>query len=123
MFPDEVPFLLLIAVPYLFGRTYFSGRICFGVIICQRLLTAFFFRTFGIYAMMGLSAERHSKAYNSFMKTALFDLEDLHVNTQLGIHAAAVGGKWQTMSYGFEPVAPEKMGKSQLLCVLEIKGR
>jgi kojibiose phosphorylase len=51
--------------------------------------------------MMGLSAGRRTRAYNYFMKTALFDLENLHENTELGIHAAATGGTWQTVVYGF----------------------
>jgi kojibiose phosphorylase len=54
-----------------------------------------------IHAMMGLSTGRRSRAYNYFMKTALFDLENLHKNSALGIHAAAVGGTWQTVIYGF----------------------
>ncbi|MEI8185398.1 MAG: glycosyl hydrolase family 65 protein [Chlorobiaceae bacterium] len=54
-----------------------------------------------IHAMMGLSAGRRSRAYSYFMKTALFDLENLHGNTALGIHAAATGGTWQTVVYGF----------------------
>ncbi|NTV17170.1 MAG: glycoside hydrolase family 65 protein [Chlorobiaceae bacterium] len=54
-----------------------------------------------IHAMMGLASGRRSRAYNYFMKTALFDLENLHGNSALGIHAAAVGGAWQTVIYGF----------------------
>jgi kojibiose phosphorylase len=54
-----------------------------------------------IHAMMGLATGRRARAYNYFMKTALFDLENLHENTALGIHAAAVGGTWQTVIYGF----------------------
>ena len=54
-----------------------------------------------MYAMTGLAAGRRSNAYRYFMKTALFDLENIHENTALGIHAAAVGGTWQTVVYGF----------------------
>ena len=54
-----------------------------------------------IHAIMGLSAGRRTRAYNYFMKTALFDLQNLHGNTDLGIHAAATGGTWQTVVYGF----------------------
>lgn len=54
-----------------------------------------------IHAMTGLRAGKRSHAYHYFMKTALFDLENLHKNTDLGIHAAAVGGTWQTVIYGF----------------------
>jgi len=54
-----------------------------------------------MHAMTGLAAGRRSNAYRYFMKTALFDLENMHENTALGIHAAAVGGTWQTVVYGF----------------------
>jgi kojibiose phosphorylase len=54
-----------------------------------------------VHAMMGLASGRRSRVYNYFMKTALFDLENLHKNSALGIHAAAVGGTWQTVIYGF----------------------
>ncbi|TCD48455.1 glycosyl hydrolase family 65 protein [Chlorobium sp. N1] len=54
-----------------------------------------------IHAMIGIAAGRRQRAYSYFMKTALFDLENLHRNTDLGIHAAAVGGAWQTAVYGF----------------------
>lgn len=53
------------------------------------------------YAMMGLAVSERNNAYRYFMKTALFDLENLHNNTELGIHAASVGGSWQTVIHGF----------------------
>ena len=54
-----------------------------------------------IHAMMGLSVGRRARAYHYFMKTAQFDLKNLHENSALGIHAAAVGGTWQTVVSGF----------------------
>lgn len=53
------------------------------------------------HAMMGLAVSERVNAYRYFMKTALFDLKNLHKNTDLGIHAAAVGGTWQTVIHGF----------------------
>ena len=53
------------------------------------------------HAMMGLAVGERVNAYRYFMKTALFDLKNLHRNTDLGIHAAAVGGSWQTVVHGF----------------------
>ena len=53
------------------------------------------------YAMMGLAVSERANAYRYFMKTAQFDLENLHNNTDLGIHAASVGGSWQTVIHGF----------------------
>lgn len=53
------------------------------------------------HAMMGLASGKRAKAYHYFMKSALFDLENLHGNTAMGIHAAAIGGTWQTVVNGF----------------------
>lgn len=53
------------------------------------------------HAMMGLAVGNRVRAYHYFMKTALFDLDNLHGNTAMGIHAAAVGGTWQTVVSGF----------------------
>lgn len=57
------------------------------------------------HAMMGLAVAERANAYRYFMKTALFDLKNLHENTALGIHAAAVGGTWQTVVHGFAGLA------------------
>jgi len=53
------------------------------------------------HAMVGLAVGKHRRAYRYFMRTVLMDLENLHGNTDLGIHAAAVGGAWQTVVMGF----------------------
>ena len=53
------------------------------------------------YAMMGLEVGDRKKAYNYFMKTALIDLRNFAKNTHEGIHAAAMGGAWQTVVHGF----------------------
>ncbi|RDD30522.1 kojibiose phosphorylase [Prosthecochloris sp. ZM] len=53
------------------------------------------------HAMVGLDIGDHQHAYRYFMKTVRVDLDNLHGNTDLGIHAAAVGGAWQTVVMGF----------------------
>ena len=53
------------------------------------------------HAMVGLAVGNRQHAYRYFMKTAQVDLENLHGNTELGIHGAAVGGTWQTAVRGF----------------------
>jgi len=53
------------------------------------------------HAMVGLAVGNRQHAYHYFMKTLQMDLENLHGNTELGIHAAAVGGSWQTVVMGF----------------------
>ncbi len=53
------------------------------------------------HAMVGLDVGNHQHAYHYFMKTARVDLDNLHGNTDLGIHAAAAGGAWQTVVKGF----------------------
>ncbi len=53
------------------------------------------------HAMVGLSVGNRQHAYRYFMKTAQVDLKNIHSNTDLGIHAAAAGGAWQTVVKGF----------------------
>jgi alpha,alpha-trehalose phosphorylase len=43
----------------------------------------------------------HKQAYNYFRKAAGLDLDDLRQATKDGLHAAALGGTWQTVIYGF----------------------
>jgi len=53
------------------------------------------------YAMMGLDIGSRLHAYNYFLKTLLADLNNSHKNTADGVHAAAIGGAWQTAVCGF----------------------
>ncbi|MFC1617227.1 glycoside hydrolase family 65 protein [Candidatus Margulisiibacteriota bacterium] len=53
------------------------------------------------YALMGLEIGSRVHAYHFFMKSLLVDINDIHKNTKDGIHAASVGGSWQTAVQGF----------------------
>jgi kojibiose phosphorylase len=54
-----------------------------------------------IYSILGLKVGDTKNAYKYFMKTALTDLEDNQSNTAEGLHAAATGGAWQSVIFGF----------------------
>jgi kojibiose phosphorylase len=54
-----------------------------------------------MYALMGTRTNQHGKAYTNFMRTVLTDIADNQGNTAHGIHAAAAGGAWCAMFYGF----------------------
>jgi kojibiose phosphorylase len=54
-----------------------------------------------IYAVMGIEVGDSKRAYAHFLRTARTDLDDLHGNTDQGIHAAALGGTWQAVVNGF----------------------
>jgi alpha,alpha-trehalose phosphorylase len=41
------------------------------------------------------------KAYSYFLKTVRMDLDDVHGNSQDGIHTAAMAGSWLSILYGF----------------------
>ncbi len=41
------------------------------------------------------------KAYDYFMQTARLDIDNLHHNTEHGVHAAALAGSWMSVVYGF----------------------
>jgi kojibiose phosphorylase len=54
-----------------------------------------------IYSLMGADVKITSKAYEYFKVSAYTDLEDNQGNTKDGLHAAAVGGTWQAIVFGF----------------------
>lgn len=54
-----------------------------------------------IFSIMAGEVGYHEKAYDYFMQTARLDLDNLHHNTQHGVHAAALAGSWMSVVYGF----------------------
>ena len=57
-----------------------------------------------IYAAVGQEVGEEEKAYRYFEITAYTDLKNIHGNTNLGIHAASLGGTWQALVHGFAGV-------------------
>ncbi|MCD6230724.1 MAG: glycoside hydrolase family 65 protein [Dehalococcoidia bacterium] len=57
-----------------------------------------------IYAILAAELGDISKAYNYFHYVACGDLDDYFGNTDLGIHAASLGGVWQAAIHGFAGV-------------------
>jgi trehalose/maltose hydrolase-like predicted phosphorylase len=55
---------------------------------------------------------RERQAYDYFMKAAGLDLDNLRDATSDGLHAAALGGTWQTVVYGFLGMRLEADGLS-----------
>ncbi len=54
-----------------------------------------------MHSIMGLRVGDTKKAYKYFMKTVLTDLKDNQGNAKNGLHAAATGGSWQSVVFGF----------------------
>ena len=54
-----------------------------------------------IFSIMAADVGYTEKAYDYFMQTARLDLDNLHHNTQHGVHAAALAGSWMSVVYGF----------------------
>jgi kojibiose phosphorylase len=54
-----------------------------------------------IHAILACELGRPEEAYEHFKRTALMDLQDLRGNTSDGMHAAAAGGLWQALVFGF----------------------
>ncbi len=54
-----------------------------------------------IYSMVGLSLGKTSHAYRYFLTSIRTDLDDNQGNASLGIHAASMGGAWQSAVFGF----------------------
>jgi len=57
------------------------------------------------HAVIALELGDMKRAYDYFVQAARTDLVDLYGNTDLGIHAAALGGAWQIIGYGFAGIA------------------
>ncbi len=54
-----------------------------------------------IHAMQAAKLGNSEKAYNYFAKTLALDLDNLHKNTQHGLHVANLGGMYLALVYGF----------------------
>lgn len=54
-----------------------------------------------IYAAVGAEIGDITRAYQYFTVSCLADLNDMHGNTNEGIHAASCGGTWQALIMGF----------------------
>ncbi len=54
-----------------------------------------------IHAILGAEVGEGNKAYNYFKIATYADLENIYGNTDMGIHAASLGGAWQALINGF----------------------
>ena len=54
-----------------------------------------------VYGMMACKINDLEKAYHYFMKSVYLDIDNLHGNTQDGLHIANAGGTYMGMVYGF----------------------
>ncbi|MCX7709205.1 MAG: glycoside hydrolase family 65 protein [Clostridia bacterium] len=63
-----------------------------------------------VYAVAGLAAGDPSKAYPYFKRAVYTDLLDNQGNTSHGLHAAAAGGTWQSVVFGFAGMHVDKEG-------------
>ncbi|KPK65651.1 MAG: hypothetical protein AMK73_02355 [Planctomycetes bacterium SM23_32] len=57
--------------------------------------------SYSTHAILANKIGLEAQAYDYFLKGAGLDLDDLRDATQDGLHAAALGGTWQTIVYGF----------------------
>ncbi len=57
--------------------------------------------SYNTHSIVATMLGRKKQAYDYFMKAAGLDLDDLKDATEDGLHAAALGGTWQTVMYGF----------------------
>ena len=53
------------------------------------------------YAITALELGNLGESYKHFMQAVRADYGNLYGNTELGVHAAALGGAWQIAGYGF----------------------
>lgn len=57
--------------------------------------------SYNTHSIIATKIGREDQAYDYFMKAAGLDLDNLRDATKDGLHAAALGGTWQTITYGF----------------------
>ncbi len=57
--------------------------------------------SYNTHSILATKIGRDDQAYDYFAKAAGLDLDDLRGATVDGLHAAALGGTWQTLVYGF----------------------
>jgi alpha,alpha-trehalose phosphorylase len=57
--------------------------------------------SYNTHSILATKIGRDEQAYDYFLKAAGLDLDDLRGITADGLHAAALGGTWQTIVYGF----------------------
>ncbi|MEI8340521.1 MAG: glycosyl hydrolase family 65 protein [Verrucomicrobiota bacterium] len=57
--------------------------------------------SYNTHSILATKIGRDDVAYDYFMKAAGLDLDNLRDATNDGLHAAALGGTWQTLVYGF----------------------
>ena len=61
-----------------------------------------------IFSIVASDIGEYAKAYRYFMATARMDLDDLHGNTQFGIHVANMAGAWLCLVQGFAGMRTER---------------
>lgn len=54
-----------------------------------------------IFSIMANRIGEYEKAYDYFMNTSRLDIDNLHHNTENGIHTACMGGSWMSIVFGF----------------------
>ncbi|MFC1546569.1 glycoside hydrolase family 65 protein [bacterium] len=54
-----------------------------------------------VHSIVGLQVKQTKLAYKYFLTALYSDLKDIYHNTDHGVHAASLGGVWQTAVYGF----------------------
>ena len=57
--------------------------------------------SYNTHSILAGKIGRADQAYDYFLKAAGLDLDNLRAATKDGLHAAALGGTWQTVVYGF----------------------
>ncbi|MEE8401333.1 MAG: glycosyl hydrolase family 65 protein [Candidatus Hydrothermarchaeaceae archaeon] len=57
-----------------------------------------------VHSAVGAEVGEEEKAYRYFEISANIDLKNIYGNTDMGIHAASLGGTWQAMVHGFSGI-------------------
>jgi alpha,alpha-trehalose phosphorylase len=91
----------IILLMYLLQDEFSTGQMRAAYDFYEPMTLHFSSLSYNTHAIIATKIGRDEQAYDYFMKAAGLDLDDLRNATDDGLHAAALGGTWQTVVYGF----------------------
>jgi alpha,alpha-trehalose phosphorylase len=91
----------VILAMYLLQDEFSDGQLARAYDFYEPMCLHFSSLSYNTHSILANKIGRPEQAYDYFLKAAGLDLDNLRGATKDGLHAAALGGTWQTIVYGF----------------------
>lgn len=91
----------IILAMYLLQDEFTVGQMTRAYDFYEPMCLHFSSLSYNTHSILANKIGRPGQAYDYFLKAAGLDLDNLRDATKDGLHAAALGGTWQTIVYGF----------------------